>query len=1213
MGASLIKKTGLALLLALAMLVGLLPIMPTTAQAALIDHIVPVKDPHPEGIQLTLADYWLTNDRYASDKNNPENVGDAGINNGHNLKFGNGLTVDGGFDDYNQYKDSAEPYTGIVQNILGADGYPVMSERFGGEPLAYLFNGERKDESDNYKEVFDDVGGLLKQDENYYYAYNSQDNFASFDEGRFTLYDSWAVKHTGKSPDGQFFPFNKGEEVLDENGDPLETIKGENGQDIELNSSSDFINHYFGMHMNAFFQQTPDGLSPMDDETPVTFSFSGDDDVWIFIDDVLVADLGGIHDACSVEIDFADGSVNVFKDENGNGTFDKDRETSYSETTLYKAYFDAQKADSTEWSKVEPDTFADETYHSLDFFYLERGNVDSNMNMKFNMRTVPESDLHKVNQDGKAVDEAVFELREIDGNYAETNGDLIATGTTNEEGALTFRKSNNDLLQMDELKTNGHYLLKETKEPDGYRKSEEPVHLKVAAENGKKMLLSENPWETGAYAMPAVRVTAQTDGQGKERTVKDVDGGTHRIDDGMIVAAIYTGDDVKSGATDISEYQIVYGDSTNGWKVGGSGKEGFIDAAKDNGMQGIYDFSPDSCGAYTANIENLPGSIEDYAWWTETPNKFTGVYFFVEGKNIEDVASADQIHLLDSSTFTRDFSVHLYTPNIENRLLVRKVADDGTTRLNGAEFTLYNEDGTQVDACTTGEEMVDGTKDTGVADMTGIPLGEYYLVETKAPEGYEKSDAKVPVIVDNSGVHVDAGASDDDISVSLGVGKIVKSMVQFADDDGIDATLHDITATLQKYDEGNKSWVNDESEQPANLSYSESEYTLEYGPTKTMAYDSGWGRLNITQNFEAITPENTPKQDIRTVEGTDEPQSLNNLFSGTTIVQVKNSKEGGGEPVPTPDPAKVQFEITKTVTGEGWPEGASFDFTLSGEEGAPMPADTTLTVEQPASGDTATASFDTITFEEPGSYVYTITETEGDVEGMTYDDQTLTATVDVKDTDGKLSASVTYTSDDEDTDFVNDYDEPSTPPTPPDGGDEDKPTPPDLNTVDHYLYIEGYPENYWTGEPSWDESVWPVKPQGDITRAEVATIFYRLLKEDVRDDIETTVNDFTDVNADDWFNVTVSSLANMGVVKGYEDGSFRPNEPITRAEFAAIAVRFFDAFEAKYEPGTFTDVTGDEWFADAIAAAEELGLIGGYEDGSVRPNNNITARKPARL
>ena len=80
----------------------------------------------------------------------------------------------------------------------------------------------------------------------------------------------------------------------------------------------------------------------------------------------------------------------------------------------------------------------------------------------------------------------------------------------------------------------------------------------------------------------------------------------------------------------------------------------------------------------------------------------------------------------------------------------------------------------------------------------------------------------------------------------------------------------------------------------------------------------------------------------------------------------------------------------------------------------------------------------------------------------------------------------------------------------------------------------------------------------------------------------------------------------MGIVKGYEDGTFRPNAPISRAEFAAIATRFFDETGATYEPGTFTDVTGSEWFAGAIMDAVNLGLIGGYEDGTVRPNNNIT-------
>ena len=175
-----------------------------------------------------------------------------------------------------------------------------------------------------------------------------------------------------------------------------------------------------------------------------------------------------------------------------------------------------------------------------------------------------------------------------------------------------------------------------------------------------------------------------------------------------------------------------------------------------------------------------------------------------------------------------------------------------------------------------------------------------------------------------------------------------------------------------------------------------------------------------------------------------------------------------------------------------------------------------------------------------------------------------------------------------------------------DDDDEEEPDTPALDKVNHFLYVEGYPEDYRTGEYSDNEDLWPVKPQGNITRAEVATIFYRLLKDEVREEIETDVNSFPDVNADDWFNITVSSLANMGALSGYEDGTFRPNEPISRAELAAMAVRFYDTFEAEYEEGTFLDVDGDEWYADAIAAAEELGIIGGYPDGTVRPNNNIT-------
>ena len=188
-------------------------------------------------------------------------------------------------------------------------------------------------------------------------------------------------------------------------------------------------------------------------------------------------------------------------------------------------------------------------------------------------------------------------------------------------------------------------------------------------------------------------------------------------------------------------------------------------------------------------------------------------------------------------------------------------------------------------------------------------------------------------------------------------------------------------------------------------------------------------------------------------------------------------------------------------------------------------------------------------------------------------------------------------------------DEPDWPDVPTDPDTPDEPStdlPDDLNTVDHFSYIVGYPEDYRTGETTDDEDLWPVKPQKNITRAEVASIFYRLLKEDVREANTTDVSDFSDVSSSDWYGTTVATLADMGIVKGYEDGTFRPNAPITRAEFAAIATRFFEETGATYEPGTFTDVVGNEWFAGAIADAVNLGLIGGYEDGTVRPNNNIT-------
>lgn len=1225
------KRRWLAILLVLAMMIGLLPAHATPVQAAEPTEVpLGTIDLRPEGITIDLFDYWST--RTDADPDGAGNMEDdndprytSGINKGHHLKFGQGMgqvTIPENSNEsenaaevadaaqqgeINKWTNGARPMAGIVNRTLDNDGYPTLAYAdHNSQSLGYLFDSS----SGEGKTAYSNVGGLLRQDENGYYYYNSVTNFAEFHEIKngeknvFTVYDQEAVTGDGVSTaggTGMFFPFNTKKQVFLDDGNYLK-------------STDVVLNHYFGLHMTTSFQQTTDGVSPSDGETPVTFSFSGDDDVWIFIDDVLVADLGGIHDACAVEIDFHTGGICVYKDSNKNGAFDDD-EPRYNEesATLKSMFTSADREDSVAWSG---DTFVDESYHTLDFFYLERGNFDSNMRMKYNLKTVPESDLVKVDQDGDPVAGASFELYETDDNYSSGNGNLVAEGKTDASGSLTFRKPNGDILPLSQLKDDGYYLLIEKDLPDGYRHSSEPIKLYVetASQGNKKLLLSYNEWDTGAYAMPKVRVTANTTSVDGDKTVSGYNARkSYNVTDGLIIAAVFKGDNVSYERPNIEDYSIVYGDPLTNWTIGSEkGVAGVIEAAKameaNSKAQGLYAFSLDSSGAYSADIEHLPGDINDYSWMVNDQNEgtaqFMGAYFFVEdAKSISDIAKTDasKIHLLNSTGFIRDFSMRLYAPNIENRLLVQKVDENGAPITAQAMFTLYkDENGTQTEVGTypTGSYTLGDETLQGAVAITGLETGEYVLRETKAPAGYEASTNDIAFVVDSSGVHVNAGDSDDDISVKLGVGKIVKSMVQFATNDGIDATLHDITATLQtaeNYDpSGMTSWEEGES---MNLSYDATKTVLEYGPASAdgpvyLTYDSGWGRLDIKQNLNKGadgTPSPEPKKDL-------DDQSLNNLFSGTTMVVVANQKTA--TPEGTLDGEK-NLQVTKQVTGGEWPEGTTFQFEIMSESpNAPMPAATTITIGKPADGSNRnSAAFGDITFGQPGTYVYHIREvaqTDGDV---IYDRHTMTVTVTVEqnfDIRVQTEGSSVFTNR-----LVDDR-------PPIDPGDPDDPDTPSLNKDDHYLYIEGYPEDYRTGEYSDNEDLWPVKPQGNITRAEVATIFYRLLKDEVREEIETDVNSFPDVNADDWFNVTVSSLANMNAISGYEDGTFRPNEPITRAELAAMAGRFYEAFDAEYEEGTFLDVEGDEWFADAIAAAKELGILGGYPDGTVRPNNNIT-------
>ena len=178
------------------------------------------------------------------------------------------------------------------------------------------------------------------------------------------------------------------------------------------------------------------------------------------------------------------------------------------------------------------------------------------------------------------------------------------------------------------------------------------------------------------------------------------------------------------------------------------------------------------------------------------------------------------------------------------------------------------------------------------------------------------------------------------------------------------------------------------------------------------------------------------------------------------------------------------------------------------------------------------------------------------------------------------------------------------------GGNNGGNSKPSLNTKDHYGYIIGYPVDYYTGQPTTDQTKKPVRPEGKITRAEVATIYFRMLTDESRTKFWSQSSGYSDVKAGDWFNNAVSTLSNAGIIAGYEDGSFRPNGYITRAEFATIAARFFDVTYSGKD--LFPDISG-HWAKDYINQAANKGFVNGYEDGTFKPDRNITRAEAVTL
>lgn len=955
--------------------------------------------------------------------------------------------------DINYWTGDAAPRQSIVSDEL-VNGYPELSgvNGIGTESLSYLFDGS----SQTGKAAYMDVDGLLRVDDQGYYYYNSQDNFAQFNSdgngsGSFTLYNRWGVEAAGSSPDGQFFPFNTGDEVFDErNGQLVEQQINTSQGHRDLISTDEVINHYFGLNMSTRFIQQNGGYTAPDGtqgRQEVTYNFSGDDDVWIYIDGVLVGDLGGIHDKTSIEINFVSGEVIVYDDQDNNNEYNSDRDGApYRQTTLY-ALFESALGDDFNAAAFSGDTFADDTYHTLDFFYLERGNTDSNMSLKYNLVNIPESGIVKVDQYGDELAGVQFTLSEANSSYqaADNNGDGVVTqvsGRTDSNGEMIFTYENSSdqempitLEQMGDR--SGYWILKETEgnETVGYR-NPGTVELRFSTINddgtGDGVLLSSNQWETGAYSQAHVTATAPTN-------VTDVEGRTYESAGGLMFAVVAQIDEQGN-------YHAVTGDAFAGWSVAdatinnaSTSKDAIVTATKAAG----YQFLLGSGGAYQVTIDDLPGDINTYEYMIEQAGGDTGTaqyavkYYWSDATSIDDLSSNNQIVEIDpdaEDSFERIFSVTLSIPNIKNELSLVKSDETTGDPIASVEFKMYedeNGDGTYNEGENlyfTGTTNNDGRLEITSSTNNGeqvLAKGEYVLVET-VPGGYVDEQTSVRVIVDDDGVHVDAGDADDNVTVETGIGSLVYSMRGFAAGDDVDSTLHDVVAQAQttgSYEGSSTVWGNAAADkthyqyddQTDGLNYVRNESATDNGDA-TFTADAGWSRLDLRQ---CMTHEGEDPIENKQNLG---DQSLNALFTGDVTIHVTNSRI----PTDTTLSGAENLQVTKNLVGTEWGTDWTFSFTIAPYDEATKQAveDGIITMPDPAEISIGSdnvnvdgvhqAAFGDIAFSEAGTYHFVVTEndlTEG-IEGVTKDASQKIVTVEVAEGDNGLVATLDDQSDD---------------------------------------------------------------------------------------------------------------------------------------------------------------------------------------------------------
>ena len=910
--------------------------LPLRAEAAISDHTVPTIS--PSGTTINLFDYWVNPDNHLSVS------GNGGINKNHRFQFKDQRANE----ELNQYTGGSWVRTGIVNNVL-AGGYPKLTGRWGGESLGYLFDSSTQTGKISHM----GVTGLLQVNEDGYYEYDSSQNYAAYNANKnaFDVYNAAGVGQAGAGSQngGQFFPFDAADKVFNEvNGNLVRNgITSSNNGDSNYNDGKP-LNHYFGLSMSSRFVQPAGGKTNVGD--PMTFEFAGDDDVWVFIDDVLVGDIGGIHTSAKLTIDFQTGDIKVNDAQDG---------------TLLSKFQDAGRGT----SGFTGNTFANDTSHTLKFFYLERGATDSNMKLKYNLVTVPESDIIKFDQDGGLVEGAQFALYKTDESFTDTTTDqkcLLGSGTTDADGQLTLTNDDdNGVINFDDLYKLGcrYYLLKETKVPEGYRSSLTATDGSMQFEyvptsdkggaggviiNRGGMDQDSVVWKNGAFAGAKETITApSTVYQADDDSMKP--GNTVDMKRGTLFAVVFKRDKSKNA------WHAVSGDPTKGYTLAGAqGKEGAIEAAKKD----LHAFTLNTSGQYQVEIPHLPGDISKYydllSGGARKDAEYAVAIYHTTASSIAGAEMDNTVHVFsddlpgDQVNFKRQFATSLLVTNIQNRLFVQKTDTEGNP-VDGAKFGLYTDGQVTTDASgkvvLNGDQIPYDTLTTGQVsnpiqlEGAGIfpctsdssrPLknGTYFLKEVSAPKGFLLNDTLTKVIVDDYGVHADAGTADDGVSTFAGPGTLMKSLGQFGAEGDIDNTLTWIKGSRQTgaFDAaGNLKWTDVTSpgdKDTVHLKYGANGRIYQYGPTEAgkpyrLETETGWIRMGITQDD---VPSDTNAKGAR---ANLDDMNLNALFTGATCVRVANERE-------------ASLEVTKKVAlpdGLTGNKDAEFTFKFTVPEG----------------------------------------------------------------------------------------------------------------------------------------------------------------------------------------------------------------------------------------------------------------------------------------